>query len=376
MDPFDEVLEGHHAAAYVTFGSSMDGDIRYLTRFRVSDPIVYIKKKGETGTIIVSSMEYERAQRESTAQVISRNESGFFEYLKEDPDNRLRATARMISSLANGDVVVPPQFPLGLARELEAICKVTVERGTVQNMRAVKTPWEVSQIRKVQDSAEAAMATAIKLIKRSRSSQGILTLDGLPLTSDRIKVAIHTCLIERGCTARDTIVSCGPDSALPHHTGSGPLLPDEPIIIDLFPQDELTGYYADMTRTVCHGEPSPDIVEMYSTVGEAKKLAATTLCNEISGSDLHQKIVHFLSERGYESNSQGFMHNLGHGIGLDVHEKPILGPGGDLLNPGNVITLEPGLYYRDIGGVRLEDMGCVVEEGFEQFTRYEERLVV
>ncbi|MDD1672136.1 MAG: Xaa-Pro peptidase family protein [Methanomicrobiales archaeon] len=376
MDPLDEVLEGHHATAYVAVGSSLDGDIRYLTQFRVSDPIIFIKKKGAPGAIVVSSMEYERAQRESIAQVISRNEAGFFEYLKEDPNNRPRATARMIASLSGGEVVVPANFPLGLARELEAFCQVTVDRDAVQGMRAVKSSWEIAQIRKVQNAAEAAMAIAIGLIERSRPSQGILILDGHSLTSERVKVAIHTRLIEQGCTARDTIVSCGTDSALPHHTGAGPLLPHEPIIIDLFPQDEATGYYADMTRTVCHGEPSPDIVEMYWAVKEAKKITANAIRDGVSGADLHLKVVQFLSDQGYESNSQGFMHNLGHGIGLDVHEKPVLGPGGDLLKPGNVFTLEPGLYYHEKGGVRLEDVGCIVNGGFEQFTKFEERLVV
>ncbi len=376
MEALDEAIQRNGAAAYVAIGSSADADMRYLTRFRTSDPIIYWKRQGEPGTIIVSSMEYERASRESIVRVINRNESGFFEYLKENPENRRRATARMIAELAHGNIVVPPQFPLALARELEAFCQVEVEEGAVAELRAVKSPWEMDQIRYVQQAAEAAMGAALQACAKSRVKNGVLTLDKSPLTSERVKSLIATRLLDWGCLVHDTIVSCGSDTAIPHLTGTGPLRPDEPIIVDLFPHHEESGYFADMTRTVVKGEPSPEIQEMYQAVQNAQEIAARLLQAGIEGAHVHQAVVDFFQEQGYQSNQEGFLHNLGHGVGLEVHELPVLGSGGKELKEGNVVTIEPGLYYRDQGGVRLEDMGLVLPNGFERFTRYEERLVL
>jgi Xaa-Pro aminopeptidase len=376
MNALDEALREKGAAAYVAYGSSADADIRYLTRFRVTDPLVYIKKRAEPGTIVVSSMEYERAKRESTAQVISRNEAGYFDFLKEDPSHRGKATARMIAALTGGTILVPPQFPYALGKELEALSSVSVEREAVTGMRAIKSSEEMNHLRKVQKATERTMKTVLSMLKKSTPKGDTLVYRDRTLTSEGVKVAIQKQLIGQGCIARDTIVSCGPDTALPHLTGKGPLRPDEPIIIDIFPQNEESGYFADMTRTVVKGEPSDEINDMYRAVMEAQSRAASRIRAGIIGADLQQDVVDFFKERGYESNSQGFMHNLGHGVGLEVHEAPVLGSGGGLLCTGNVVTIEPGLYYREYGGVRLEDMGAVTDQGYDRFTRCEETLIL
>ncbi|MDD1677807.1 MAG: Xaa-Pro peptidase family protein [Methanomicrobiales archaeon] len=376
MNPLDEAMQRRSAAAYVAYGSSADADIRYLTHFQVTDPLVYVKKKGEQGIIIVSTMEYERAKRESMVQVMSRNEAGFFEFLKEDPAHREKATARMIAALAGGDVLVPPQFPFLLGKELETFFPVSVEKEAVKGMRAVKSAEELNHLRLVQRATDEAMKTALTLIKKSIPRGEMLVYRDKPLTSEDVKAALQKHLIDHGCIGRDTIVSCGPDTALPHLTGKGPLHPDEPIIIDIFPQAEDSGYFADMTRTVVKGEPSKEITEMYLAVQEAQSRAVSRIRAGISGADIHQDVVDFFKERGYESDSQGFMHNLGHGVGLEVHEIPVLGAGGESLQAGNVVTVEPGLYYPEHGGVRLEDMGAVTDGGFERFTRCEEILIL
>jgi Xaa-Pro aminopeptidase len=376
MNPLDEALQKKEAAAYVAYGSSIDADIRYLTRFRITDPLIYIKKRAEQGTIVVSSMEYERAKRESTAQVMSRNEAGYFDFLKEDPEHRGRATARMIAALAEGNILVPPQFPYDLGKELESLSKISVEKEAVTGMRAIKSSDEMSHLRQVQKATENAMKTVLSMLKKSTPRGDTLIYRDQPLTSEGLKATIQKQLIDQGCIARDTIVSCGDDTALPHLTGKGPLRPDEPIIIDIFPQNEESGYFADMTRTVVKGEPSDEIKEMYRAVLEAQSRAASRIKAGITGADLQQDVVDFFKERGYESNSRGFMHNLGHGVGLDVHEAPVLGAGGGLLSTGNVVTVEPGLYYREYGGVRLEDMGAVTEHGYDRFTHCEEILIL
>jgi Xaa-Pro aminopeptidase len=159
-------------------------------------------------------------------------------------------------------------------------------------------------------------------------------------------------------------------------TGTGPLQADEPIIIDLFPLHEKSGYYADMTRTVVKGEPSQEIREMYSSLREAKQLAISRVKSGVSGAELYQLVVDFFKERGYDSDTRGFVHTLGHGVGLQIHELPTVGPSGKTLEAGNVITIEPGLYYPGIGGVRLEDIGAVTKNGFDNFTVFPEDLIV
>jgi Xaa-Pro aminopeptidase len=375
MERLDTAIASAGAKAYVAFGSSGDADMRYLTRFRTSDPVPYIKLPGEPGRIIVSQMEYERAARESVAVPVTRAEAGLTEILKEEK-NRWRAYARMIAGIAGGDVLVPPQFPAALARELEAFARVIVDEDTVLSIRAVKSEDEITAIARVQEATEAAMGGAIASIRAAKVRKGILYRGRTPLTSELLQREVAVTLLGRGCRAVDTIISCGKDSAIPHVRGSGPLSEGEPIILDIFPQDEETGYTADMSRTVVRGEPAPEIGEMFEAVLGAQALAMSLVRPGTTGAEVHGKVVDYFRDRGYESNTKGFIHNLGHGVGLEVHELPTLGPAGGELAAGNVITLEPGLYEPGIGGIRLEDMGVVTREGFRDLTRLPKELRV
>jgi len=218
------------------------------------------------------------------------------------------------------------------------------------------------------------MEGAISSIRSARARKGVLYRGRTPLTSELLQEEVAVTLLRKGCRAVDTIISCGEDSAIPHVRGSGPLREGEPIILDLFPQDEETGYTADMSRTVVKGEPTPEIREMFDAVLGAQTLAMGLVRPGATGADIHGKVVEYFKERGFESNTKGFIHNLGHGVGLEVHELPVLGPGGGELAAGHVITLEPGLYYPGKGGVRLEDMGVVTAKGFRDLTRMPREL--
>jgi Xaa-Pro aminopeptidase len=369
MEGLDGALDGKGAAAYVAYGSSLDATIRYLTAFRTTDPVVYVKKRGETGVMIVSQMEYDRAVREATAVPMTRQEAGYLDHLNTEKDP-FKALAKTIAGITQGDILVPPGFPYALGEELRSLAGVGIERGVLEGMRAVKRADELQCITRVQRATESAMDVGISLIRTAVPRDGMLFLDDVPLTSEMVKEAIHIHLIRRGCRGMDTIVSCGPEAALPHLQGSGPLLANEPIVLDIFPQDEHSGYYADMTRTVCSGEPSPKLQEMYRAVLSAREIAFGAIHAGVSGADVHNLVVDHFRSLGYGSDREGFVHNLGHGVGLEVHESPTLGPSGKTLPAGSVVTVEPGLYYRDVGGVRVEDMGVVTEEGFSLITGY------
>ena len=375
MDHLSEAIEKSGADAFVMYASSRDADMRYMTKFITSDPFVCFRKRGGVDTIIISQMEVGRASRESPAAVMTRAEAGLPDILKKEKDP-LRATAQMIAGQAGKKILVPPQFPVGLARALEKHCTVSVDSGTIPAMRAQKTRAEIATMRRVQNVTETALGLGVALIRKSTVKKGILYRGGRPLTAEDVRFAMHSHLLSCGCSAEDTIVSCGEGSAIPHVTGTGPLHADEPIIIDLFPVDEVTGYYADMTRTVVKGEPSDEIRSMYDTLREAKQRAISLLKPKVAGADVYQAVVDYFADHGYESDTRGFVHNLGHGVGLQVHELPTVGPSGKALARGNVITIEPGLYYPGTGGVRLEDMGVVTARGFDNFTNFSEELVL
>ncbi|MDD1707492.1 MAG: Xaa-Pro peptidase family protein [Methanoregulaceae archaeon] len=375
MDALDKALEKNGADAFVMIGSSDNADMRYLTHFITTDPVVYIKKKGEEGVIVVSQMEYERAGREAIVPVITRAEAGLIRILDEEPD-RWRAMARMIAEYVKGGVLVPLMFPYGLGIGISEYSRIIVDNGTIGMMRAKKRRDEIVSIQHVQRATEAAMELAIDLIRSSKPKKGILFRGRDPLTSEAVQLVIRELLQKKGCNAWDTIVSCGKDTALPHVRGSGPLQECEPIVIDISPRDEASGYYSDMTRTVSKGIPESEIREMYIAVRDAQDLAAACIKPGIPGSTVHQAVVDLFKERGYTTGTEGFTHNLGHGVGLEVHELPTLGPGGEKLVRGNVITNEPGLYYNRFGGVRIENIGVVSRTGHRCLTQFPRELVI
>ncbi len=363
------------ADAFVHYAGGEDADMRYLSRFVMHDPFVFFKKHRQPGTIIVPLMEAERASRESIAAVMTRTQAGLPGIAKKEK-NPWKAAAQMIAGQAGKTLLISPTLPAALLRALEESARVIVDEGTIEQMRAKKTPEEIRLIQTVQKKTERAMELGISLIRNATTKKGILYHDGAPLTSELVRTAMHKQLMDDGCRAVETIISCGEDTAFPHIIGSGPLRPHVPIVIDMFPRDEATGYYADMTRTVSKGKPDRQIIDMYEAVKEAQQIGISRIKAGVSGADAHNAVVDYFKSRGYESDTRGFIHNLGHGVGLQVHELPTIGAAGTTLEEGFVVTVEPGLYYPGVGGIRLEDMGAVRARKFADFTKFEENLIV
>ncbi|MCQ1538342.1 aminopeptidase P family protein [Methanocalculus taiwanensis] len=372
MNALDNALLNANFKAYAAYGTSSDANIRYLTSFRTSDPVIYLKRYGEEGIIIVPAMEVERAAIESPCTVMSRADAGFFDILREEPDP-LKATGRMIADLSGGPILVSPEFPFGLAQAIAPHQPIQVDMDTLSAMRSKKTASEIGMMRESQAAAEDALETALTMIKRAKPTGELLvTPEGRILTSEDVRYAIHATLQKHGCRGIDTIVASGKETSMVHLRGRGSLAANAPIIIDIFPQHEETGYFADMTRTVVRGEASPEILEMYAAVSDAKTLAFSLLRAGADGSALYQAVVSFFEDAGYGTEPHGFVHSLGHGVGIEVHEAPSLSTRGGPLAAGNVVTIEPGLYYPGIGGVRIEDMALVTDGGYDRITRFRE----
>jgi len=392
MEPDLSPLAAHLAAegldGYLVDADSVSSaNQRYLSGFVAEDPFVTLYAPPET-VLFVNPLEYGRARTESRADAVRRGED--YDYrARADEVGPEDATHDVLAAfLAEFDVdavSVPRRFPVWTADVLRER-DVTVVPDTddvVEDVRATKTDAEVEWIRESQRANEAAMHTAEALVADADvDADGRLRHDGEALTSERVRREIKATLLQYDCSPTDTIVACGRAGATPHDTGSGPLRADEPIIVDIFPRSDETGYFADMTRTFVHGEPPVPVPEWYDLTLEAMDAAIDVIEPGVTGEAVDDAVCDVYEDAGYATLRQdatidtGFIHSTGHGVGLEVHEDPRLGQRGGELEPGHVVTVEPGLYDPEVGGVRVEDLGVVTEDGFENLTDYPRRLVV
>lgn len=366
--------------AFLFIGDSLcDPDMYYLSRFLASDRFTLLAR--ETTSLLVSSMEKGRACKESAAaEVVSTSDYGIIEKLKASrkPDEAYLAVLReFLQDRRVKHLGVPFRFPSGIYKHLSKDFDVSVVESPVSRWRAMKTEEEIAAIREAQRACEEAMGVAVDLIRSSEPRGEVLFRQAEPLTSEQVRSKIEVCLLGRGCEAVDTIVAGGAQAVDPHARGSGPLPANEPIVIDIFPRSKHSRYFADMTRTVLRGEADREVEEMYEAVSVAQDVGLGAVRAGVSGREVHAEVVRVFQEHGYpEREGCGFTHSTGHGVGLNVHESPSLSEAGETLVEMNVVTIEPGLYYPDIGGVRLEDLVVVTAQGCENLTHFERKLVL
>jgi Xaa-Pro aminopeptidase len=390
MDPdlsqLDVTLDELDVDGYLIDADSTDADQYYLSGFDAPDPFLTLYD-GSIRLLFARSLEFGRAKRESRAETVERfTDYGYDDYLEEHDRTEAahQSRAAFLKEHDIGSVAVPSRFPLSTADGLrEQGVEVLVDDDeTVTEIRAAKTDEEIDHVRAAQRANEAAMEAAEDLLARAEIDGDRLLVDGEPLTSERVKETIEVTLLRHGCALDETIVACGQDAADPHDRGSGPLKPDESIIVDIFPQDKATKYHGDMTRTFCVGEPDEQIREWYDLTDQAYQAALDAVEPGVTGEDVHDAACDVYEGAGLPtlrsdpSSETGFIHSTGHGVGLDVHELPSVAPGGEQLEPGHVITIEPGLYDPEVGGVRIEDLVVVTEDGYENLTDYPVSFVI
>jgi Xaa-Pro aminopeptidase len=349
----------------------------------VPDPFLYAEVDGKR-SVAASSFEVERIEALGTdLEAHPWEEFGWDELLRSGkPRDEILRALWLISARAFGvgDAVVPRTFPLEYADHLrENGIAVSADQRFFDARRRSKSPAEVEGVRRAQRAAEAGLRAGLDLLRRAERNGSGLTLEGAPLTCERLKAAVDQAFGRHGATADESIVSHGAQTAVGHDMGSGAIAPGDIVLFDLFPRDRQSACYADMTRTFVLGEPPDEIREYHRLCKEALDLATAMIGPGVNGRDVHFAVSDFFHEHGQPTMKHkeagvvldsGFYHGLGHGVGLEVHERPGLGMTGDELVVGDVITLEPGLYRHGVGGVRLEDLLLVTEDGAEVLTDF------
>ncbi|MEA1985052.1 MAG: Xaa-Pro peptidase family protein [Euryarchaeota archaeon] len=381
----NNILQKNNSDAFLMRGDSNDADLYFSTHFLTSDPFTYVQTKGKTEILLVPDMEKGRAKMESRVlEIRTLEDYGYRTKVKATKDGPLAYCEILAELLQQEDVrriLVPYDFPHYTAQTLkERGFTVTPIQSPFREIRAQKSEAEIGNIRSVQNACEQAMGAAIEAISTADVVDGVLFEQDEELTSQHIRATIEHRLLDYGCEAESTIVACGKGSANPHWEGEGALLANEPIVIDIFPRSKTNRYYADMTRTVIRGTASDKLEDMYKAVVAAQDKGLEMVRPGVTCGEVHSAVCDELEKRGYattRNNSQvGFIHSTGHGVGLDIHEFPNVGDNDIALKEGNVITIEPGLYYPDVGGLRMEDLVVVTTDGCENLNHFEKNFVL
>ena len=299
-------LEEAGTDAYLMTGNFHNSDIYYVTHFLASDDFTYLQTESGEEILFISDMEKGRAEIESRVSVIKTlQDLGYREKMKEKKDSSI-AYAACISELLAGEgikkVAVPYDFPIFYANSLaEAGFTIVPIKSPFRKMRSLKKPEEVEAIKYTQMAGEKAMEAAIVLIAGAEEREGLLYHQGEVLTGVKVLSVIDHTLLDYGCEAEETIVSCGKDTANPHGNTDGPLKANAPIILDIFPRSKKKRYFADMTRTVLYGEASEELKKMYETVLAAQKKAFGMVKPGVKAADVHNAICDLFEEHGYDT---------------------------------------------------------------------------
>ena len=357
--------------------SERNHDLFWATRFRAPDPFIYVATP-DNAWVIVKDLELDRARE----QVCGADVVASSEYEKRLGDNPPPGgvLAELLRDRGLRRLLVPDDFPVGTADRLRATgFELQVAQGPLFPARAIKTPSEIEAISGAQVAAEAGMQTAVNTIASAAIEGSHLVLDGVPLTSQEVRRRILHTLLEHDCIAHHTIVAGGEQGIDPHQSGHGPLRAHSLIIIDIFPQHIPSGYYGDITRTFVRGTISSAMQQLYDAVAGAQTNALEQIRAGVDGQSVHAGVSAQFEAAGYETGArdgrmQGFFHGTGHGVGLEIHESPSLSRRTSMLEVNHVVTVEPGLYYAGLGGVRVEDLVVIEAEGCRNLTTFPKEL--
>ncbi len=359
--------------------------VRHEVPLEIVDPVLFVAGNGRS-RVSCSSLESARvAEALPDADVVTLDELGFFELLTDGmprDEAELEVVVRALERWGVNEATVPGDLGVSVADRLrDAGIAVTVDSSAVEARRRVKTGAELDGIKRAQRAAEAGMAAGEALIRSADRQDGKLVVDGHLLLAESLRAAVRNACGAAGAPAPPTIMVSSMYAGGGHDPGSGPLPADNPITIDVWPRDEASACWADMTRTFVNGEITGEVAALRDVVREALEAVRAAARPGITGRGLYDIAAQVVEDAGHptqrtrepgESLTHGFYFALGHGVGLEVHEPPGLGlSGSDELVAGDVIAVEPGIEgIENIGGVRFEDLLLITADGCETLTQY------
>lgn len=369
--------------AYVIYDTP-EHDLNLLQWGHFISPDAFLALKIEDKTVVfVSELEYGRCKTESTfmeiyllsdiRKILKENFStlpywaALFKYLKE--------------KFSIDTFIIPNNFPSKIYSEISSHVSVEFDPTFFDNQRVIKTSQEVDEVKTACQLTSSTIDYAKSILRECNVKDGILYFDDAVMTSERLRSFMDIFCLQHGGVSEGTIIACGQDATDPHCQGSGPLRENELIVIDFFPRLKKSHYYGDMTRTVLVGKCNPQQKKLYQCVLQCQHELIRRVQPGISVRSLMDFVVQFFEKHGYglkksENGCEGFIHSVGHGLGLDLHEYPSVSYNDTLLQPGMVITIEPGLYFKAIGGVRIEDDVLVTKDGCEVLSKCDYELVL
>jgi Xaa-Pro aminopeptidase len=369
-------------ARLIVAASDTDPDMLYATKFWAPDPFIFLEQNGKR-TLVLSDLEIDRGRKQANA-----DEFIMFSKLEREVQGKSKKTPPYEKVLAHflkrrgvRSAMVPANFPLGYAEELTASkIRVRATNGFFWPEREAKSEKEIEMMGRSLRITEKGLKRAIEILKASNPGPGKkLRWNGKTLTSEMLRAEIDSTILRAGGAPAGTIVAGGDQACDPHERGFGPLYADSLIILDVFPRDAKTGYFGDMTRTVLRGRASEAQRKLWETVKAGQALALKKIKAGVDGMTIHKSIQEFFTKRGFPTEVRkgrrvGFFHGTGHGLGLEIHEHPRLQK--VVLKDRQVLTVEPGLYYPGLGGVRLEDVVLVTRTGCKILSRFPKQLEI
>lgn len=357
-------------------------EIQYRSGITAPDPFMYLAPDDGTPTVYFDAREY-AVQKAKLDQL---NNGVGIEYLEpylsssaDGQDPLVAALLNILKELRITHLYISAAMPFGIARQLEqAGFDLSVYQFDRERER--KSEQEIQHMVAAQRITEGAFSLVWELLAQSEIDGDFIKLDGEILTSEKVKLEVKKYLLEHQYGCPDgIIVASGEQTARPHDEGEGPLRANQLIIIDIFPRSEITGYVADMTRTFVKGKPTPKARELLEIVDKVQSQVLDHISVGDACSAVHRVTVDTFIKLGHKvSHKEGFMHGTGHSLGLAVHENPRLNAQSDrIIEPGMIFTVEPGLYYPGVGGVRIEDVVVFHPDGRkENITRFDKPYVI
>jgi Xaa-Pro aminopeptidase len=357
-------------------------ELRHEIPHTVADPFLYGEVDGRRFAV-VRSLEAARMSEVPGVEVVPHEELGYDQLLADGlsaGDVSLELSRRACERFGVTYAVVPASFPLERGDTLRAAgIELTVDRGLFDDRRRVKNDAELAGIRRAQRAAEAATAAVAEMLRNSEIDGDRVLLEGEVLTSERLKAGVAAAFAANDAGADEFIVAHGPQTCIGHHMGSGAIGVGEPITVDLWPRDRESACFTDMTRTFVVGPVNDELRRYHDLCKQALEASLEAIEPGARTADVHRAAAEIferageptlLSKKPGQVLLDGFFHSLGHGVGLEVHEEPHLGPGEGTLVAGDVIAVEPGCYRQGFGGTRLEDLILVTDSGAANFNSY------